>query len=72
MDLAAVLAHETVFWNQGQVCCAPTRTYVHEDVYDKFVAKSVELAKKRVVGDPFDERSMQGAQVTHSLPLDAS
>ncbi|KAM7299930.1 aldehyde dehydrogenase, mitochondrial [Ixodes scapularis] len=63
LDLAATLAHEAVFWNQGQACCAPTRTYVHADVYDKFVAKSVELAKKRIVGDPFDERTSHGAQI---------
>ncbi|KAL1425531.1 hypothetical protein MTO96_018968 [Rhipicephalus appendiculatus] len=63
LDLAANLAHEALFWNQGEVCCAATRTYVHVDVYDKFVAKAVELAKKRVVGDPFDERCAQGAQI---------
>lgn len=63
LDLAANLAHEAVFWNQGEICCAATRAYVHADVYDKFVAKAVELAKKRVVGDPFDERCTQGAQI---------
>ncbi|KAK8788090.1 hypothetical protein V5799_022133 [Amblyomma americanum] len=63
LDLAAKLAHEGVFFNQGEVCCAATRTFVHADIYDKFVAKSVELAKNRVVGDPFDERSAQGAQI---------
>ena len=34
-----------------------------KDIYDKFVAASVELAKKRVVGDPFDEKTQQGPQV---------
>ncbi|XP_077492864.1 aldehyde dehydrogenase, mitochondrial-like [Amblyomma americanum] len=63
LDLAAKLAHEGVFFNQGEVCCAATRTFVHADIYDKFVAKSVELAKNRVVGDPFDQRSAQGAQI---------
>lgn len=63
LDLAANLAHEAVFWNQGEICCAATRAYVHADVYDQFVAKAVELAKKRVVGDPFDERCTQGAQI---------
>ncbi|KAK8788089.1 hypothetical protein V5799_022132, partial [Amblyomma americanum] len=62
LDLAAKTAHDGVFWNQGQVCCAATRTFVHADIYDQFMAKAVELAKNRVVGDPFDERSVQGAQ----------
>ncbi|CAN7995118.1 unnamed protein product, partial [Ixodes hexagonus] len=64
LDLAANLAHQMVFANQGQICAAPTRTYVHADIYDKFVAKSVELAKTRIVGDPFDERSVQGPQIS--------
>ncbi|XP_077492861.1 LOW QUALITY PROTEIN: aldehyde dehydrogenase, mitochondrial-like [Amblyomma americanum] len=63
MDFAVYVAHEGVFYNQGQVCCAATRTFVHADIYDQFVAKAVEMAKKRVVGDPFDERSVQGAQI---------
>lgn len=63
LELAAMLAHEAVFWNQGEICAAATRTFVHADIYDKFVAKAVELAKKRVVGDPFNERCAQGAQI---------
>ena len=42
---------------------ARRRLYVHADIYDAFVAKSVELAKARVVGDPFDEKTQQGPQV---------
>ncbi|KAK8775677.1 hypothetical protein V5799_030977 [Amblyomma americanum] len=63
LDLAATLAHEAVFWNQGEICAAATRAYVHADIYDEFVAKAVALARKRVVGDPFDERCAQGAQI---------
>jgi len=36
---------------------------VHEKIYDEFVAKSVEAAKKRKVGDPFDPKTDQGPQV---------
>ena len=36
---------------------------MHEAIYDEFVAGSVELAKARVVGDPFDEKTQQGPQV---------
>ncbi|RWS29192.1 retinal dehydrogenase 1-like protein [Leptotrombidium deliense] len=63
LDLAAGIAHESVFTNMGQCCCAATRTFVQEDIYDAFVAKSRELAAARVVGDPFDEKTINGPQV---------
>lgn len=44
-------AHLGVFFNQGQVCCAGTRTYIQESIYDEFVERSVEKAKKRIVGE---------------------
>ena len=43
--------------------------FVEEQVYDEFVRRSVEYAKKRPVGDPFDVRTEQGPQVREvSLP----
>jgi acyl-CoA reductase-like NAD-dependent aldehyde dehydrogenase len=36
---------------------------VQESVYDEFVERSVERAKKRTVGNPFDPKSDQGPQV---------
>ena len=53
--------------NHGQTCCAGTRTFVQEDIYDNFVEKCKELAEQRVVGDPFDEKTQQGPQVSFSL-----
>lgn len=48
---------------QGQCCCAGSRTFVHESVYDQFVEKANALAMKRVVGDPFKGGIQQGPQV---------
>ena len=45
------------------MCCAGSRTFVHEKVYDEFVKRSVELAKNRQVGNPFDETTEQGPQI---------
>lgn len=58
-------SHFALFFNQGQCCCAGSRTYVQADIYDEFVERSVERAKKRVVGDPFDLKTEQGPQVRH-------
>ena len=63
IDLAVSLAHESVFTNQGQICCAASRTFVHESIYDEFVEKSKELAKNRVLGNPLLETTQQGPQV---------
>ncbi|XP_062890255.1 aldehyde dehydrogenase, mitochondrial-like [Mobula hypostoma] len=61
-------AHTALFFNQGQCCCAGSRTYVQESVYDEFVEKSVERAKLRTVGNPFDAKNEQGAQIELLLP----
>ncbi|XP_061529667.1 aldehyde dehydrogenase, mitochondrial-like isoform X1 [Phycodurus eques] len=63
MEDAVEQAHFALFFNQGQCCCAGSRTYVQADVYDEFVERSAERAKRRVVGDPFDLNTEQGPQV---------
>lgn len=63
MDKAVEGAHFALFFNQGQCCCAGSRTYVEEKIYDEFVEKSVARAKKRTVGNPFDKNTEQGPQV---------
>jgi len=63
IDHAVELAHFALFFNQGQCCCAGSRTFVHERVYDEFVEKSKARALRRVVGDPFRKGVEQGPQI---------
>jgi len=63
LDLAAITAHEAIMVNMGQDCCAGSRTYVQAKIYDEIVKKCAELAKNRVVGDPFDDKTINGPQV---------
>ena len=42
---------------------AGTRLFIQEGIYDKFVARLLELLKTWVVGDPFDPNVNQGPQV---------
>ncbi|CAH8654605.1 unnamed protein product [Dicrocoelium dendriticum] len=63
MELAVQTANVGLFLNQGQCCCASSRIFVEEGVYDKFVEFSTEYAKQRVIGDPFDANTQQGPQV---------
>lgn len=53
-----------IFLNHGQCCCAGSRVYVQESIYDNFVDRFKERAKQIVVGDPFDEKTFQGPQVS--------
>ncbi|PIA62100.1 hypothetical protein AQUCO_00200240v1 [Aquilegia coerulea] len=59
IDHAVEQAHFALFFNQGQCCCAGSRTFVHESVYDEFVEKAKARALKRVIGDPFKIDSEQ-------------
>ncbi|XP_041844105.1 aldehyde dehydrogenase, mitochondrial-like [Melanotaenia boesemani] len=63
MEEAVEQSHLALFFNQGQCCCAGSRTYVQADIYDEFVERSVERARQRVVGNPFDLKTEQGPQV---------
>ncbi|CAK0737958.1 Aldehyde dehydrogenase 2 member B4, mitochondrial [Coccomyxa viridis] len=64
VDEAVQIAHDALFFNHGQCCTAGSRTFVHESIYDEFVKKAVDAAKKRVVGDPFKSGTQQGPQVS--------
>lgn len=46
--------------NAGQVCVSPTRFYVHEKVYNRFVEGFVNRAKAVPVGDGIDEKNKMG------------
>ena len=64
-------AHQYCFYNSGQCCTAGSRTFVEESIYDEFVAKSVALAKKKVVGDPWnpDTENGNGTQLNKIMEL---
>jgi succinate-semialdehyde dehydrogenase/glutarate-semialdehyde dehydrogenase len=59
-DNAANLLAFLKFRNAGQVCVSPTRFFVQQKTYDKFVSKFVDLAKAVKVGDGFDPASKMG------------
>jgi len=63
MDYAVETSHFGLFFNMGQCCCAGSRTFIEDKIYDEFVERSAERAKKRTVGNPFDLNNEQGPQV---------
>ncbi|KAH8894854.1 aldehyde dehydrogenase [Thozetella sp. PMI_491] len=65
LDLAAEWSHIGIMSNQGQICTATSRLLVHESIYDQFVEKfKANVEKVSVLGDPFEESTFQGPQVT--------
>jgi len=52
-----------ILFNQGQVCCAGSRVFVHEDIYDEFLADCVDAFSKVKVGLPWEEDTMMGSQI---------
>ena len=53
-----------VFFNQGEVCTAGSRLFVHDSIYDSFVARLVAKVKGIKVGDPMKEDTQLGAIVS--------
>ena len=62
-DKALEGAQKGILFNQGQVCCAGSRIFVQEGIYDKFVNALAEEFKKVKVGLPWEDDTQMGAQV---------
>jgi len=69
-EIGAKLAVTGKFRNNGQVCIAPSRFYIHKDVQKKFTEAAVEFAKNLKLGNGleagveigpmFEKRAMDG------------
>ncbi|WP_419180412.1 aldehyde dehydrogenase family protein [Bacillus xiapuensis] len=53
-----------IMFNQGEVCSAGSRVYVHRDQFDEVVSGMVELAKKVKLGNGLDEETSMGPLVS--------
>lgn len=60
LDIAAHAAVMSAFKTTGQRCVSAERLVVHEDVFDAFKARFVDLAEDVAVGDPLDESTFMG------------
>jgi aldehyde dehydrogenase (NAD+) len=61
---AAMTAHVGTGLLTGQGCALPSRTYIHDDVYDEVVDKIIAVVESLVVGDPLDQVTLVGPVVT--------
>ena len=56
-------ARSACSFNHGQCCCAGSRIFVHENIYDEFLKRFTEQTKTLKVGDPFSPGTFQGPQI---------
>ncbi len=65
LDQAIKWSHIGIMSNMGQICTATSRIMVHEAVYEQFLTKFKEQIKSiSKIGNPFDEDTFQGPQVS--------
>lgn len=55
-----------ILFNQGQVCCAGSRAFVHEEIYDKFISALIGTFKKVKVGLSWEKDTMMGPLVNEA------
>src|SRR5690606_31327236 len=64
VDLAVQGAAGAIFFNQGQVCTAGSRLYIHDRIYDKVVSGLADLAASMKLGSGFDPETQIGPMVS--------
>lgn len=52
-----------ILFNQGQVCCAGSRVFVQESIYDKFVEEAAKRFNAVKVGFPWEADTQMGALI---------
>ena len=60
LDAAVDTLIDGAMFNAGQCCCGIERIYVHESLYDDFVAKAIEIVKGYKLGNPLDPETTLG------------
>lgn len=63
MDQAIEGVQVGILFNQGQVCCAGSRVFVQEGIYDEFVSRLKASFESVKIGDPTDMNTQLGAVI---------
>lgn len=67
LDQAVKWSHMGIMSNQGQICTATSRLFVHRDILDTFLTQFQErIRSTSKVGDQWDESTYQGPQVSRA------
>ena len=64
LELAIPGAANAIFFNHGQCCCAGSRLFIHEKVYDKVIEGVADYAKNLKLGPGLDPSTQMGPLVS--------
>jgi phenylacetaldehyde dehydrogenase len=64
LEVAIPGAASAIFFNHGQCCCAGSRLFVHEQLFEKVVAGVSELAKSIKLGSGMEPGTQMGPMVS--------
>jgi len=63
LDEAVKWSNMGIFFNHGQCCCAGSRLFVQEGIYDKFIEKFTAMTETVTIGDPSKPETAHGPLV---------
>jgi len=66
LDEAIATSIQSSFANQGEICLCGSRIFVEQSIYDAFVERFVEAAKKLRIGDPTEDATDVGALISEA------
>lgn len=66
MEKAVKYAAIAILMNQGQACESGSRLFLHEDIYDSFLAALKTRFESVKVGDPMATDTQMGSQVSEA------
>lgn len=64
LNLAAKILAKNIFYNQGQICSAPSRLIIHHAIKEKFLQIFSYEMMKYTPADPFGENTLVGAMIS--------
>ncbi|MEX0279361.1 MAG: aldehyde dehydrogenase family protein [Ruegeria sp.] len=60
LDAAVETLIDGAMFNSGQCCCGIERIYVHNSLFDEFLARAVDIVQRYKLGNPLDRQTTIG------------
>ncbi|CAO3634158.1 unnamed protein product [Cunninghamella blakesleeana] len=64
LEKAVKFSYSGIYSNSGQICYGGSRVYIQEGIYDRFIEKFMALIEMNNIGNPHDESTTQGPQIS--------
>ncbi|MBX7158179.1 MAG: aldehyde dehydrogenase family protein [Verrucomicrobiae bacterium] len=64
LEKVAALCSISVFDNTGQDCCARSRVFVEQNIFDEFVKKFIQASNRLIIGDPSHPKTQIGPLIS--------